>query len=89
MRHDYFDEKILYFLKNAKILEKKVVTTIQYNSFEELGRACWYLFSACDDEADIDDMNTIMKIFLPKLKKDLSTPKINIEQKIVLIKKPK
>jgi len=64
LRYDYFDEKILSFLKNTKILEKKVVTPIQYDSFEELGQACWYLFSACDDEADSDDMNTTTKIFV-------------------------
>ncbi|HYU64957.1 MAG TPA: class I SAM-dependent methyltransferase [Candidatus Paceibacterota bacterium] len=87
LKYDYFDEKILSTFKNATITEEKVVTPITYNSFEELGRACWYLFSACDDEDDSDDMNAVAALFIPKLKKDLSSPEIDIEQKIILVKK--
>lgn len=87
LRYDYFDKNSLTGLENAAIETGKVVTPISYDSFEELGKACWYLFSACDDEADSDDMETATKIFLPKLKQDLSKPGIDIEQDIILVGK--
>lgn len=89
LRYDYFDGAILESLESAEISSEKVVTPISYDSFEELGRACWYLFNACDGEADDEHREYAAGIFLPKLKRDLASPMFDIEQSISIVTKGK
>ena len=82
--YDYFDEKLLDKLdvKKFKIEQKDVMFDLNYNSFGELARCCWFLFGAIDQ-----DIDKVAKQFLPKLKKDLKKPNFPIEERITIITK--
>ena len=82
--YDYFNEKLIHALpKNKfKIDTKDVSFNLEYKSFEELSRACWFLFGANNQ-----DIHSIAKLFSHKLESDLCEPHFDLEERIVLITK--
>jgi hypothetical protein len=82
--YDYFDEKLLSELdpKEYTITSSDVSFELNYESFEDLSRCCWFLFGAMDQ-----DIEKVAKKFVSKLKKDLKKPLFVIEERITLITK--
>lgn len=80
LRYDYFDEN---FLNDYKLSgEITFNTPLKYLSFEELSRACWFLFGT--GEQDIVD---VANSFLPYLKDRLEKPFFDLVQRFILIRK--
>jgi len=82
---DYFDEKFLdKYTKDPsfQIESTNVSFDLNYSSFKELSRCCWFLFGAIDQ-----DIEGVSNIFLSKLKKDLRKPHFPIEERLTIIKK--
>lgn len=80
--HDYFDESILYEMSTEeyKIEEHDVWFKAEYGGFDELARCCWFLFGALNEDIE----GTAAK-FIPVLRRDLASPTLPIEQRIVCI----
>jgi hypothetical protein len=79
MRYDYFEEDVL----RGKNFKKQTFTTpLNYESFEELGRACWMLFATA-----YDDISETGKKFIPFLEEHLAKPSFDLEQTLVVLQK--
>ncbi|GEM_PF-1882992 len=80
--YDYFDENLFKELPNDEfdVRFEDISFELDYPSYEELARCCWFLFGAMDQ-----DINGIAAKFLPKLKADLSKPAFPIEERLALI----
>ena len=82
---DYFNEDFFDKYKkdqNFNIKSTDVTFSLNYPSFEELSKGCWFLFGAKDQ-----DIEAVANIFLPKLKKDLNKPVFPIEERLTIIRK--
>lgn len=82
--YDYFDENLLSEYRNNQyqISHRDVKFDLNYRSYEDLARCCWFLFGAIDQ-----DIDGVSAKFLPKLKKDLPNPSFPIEERITFIEK--
>ena len=82
--YDYFNEDLLKELNTSDFdIEKQEVSfQLDYQSYEELARCCWFLFGAIDQ-----DIDGVAYKFLPKLKADLYKPSFPIEERITYISK--
>jgi hypothetical protein len=80
--YDYFDENLLKELDPQKyeISYHDVSFDLDYDSYEDLSRCCWFLFGAKDQ-----DIEGVANKFLPKLKADLDKPSFKIDERIALI----
>jgi hypothetical protein len=80
--YDYFDEALLKNLDPAKyeISYHDVAFKLDYDSYEDLARCCWFLFGAMDQ-----DIDGVAAKFLPKLKQDLPKPTFDIEERVAVI----
>jgi len=84
VRHDYFDESLLKTIDKHKfsIKETDFTTPLEYDSFSDLGRACWMLFGTAEQ-----NVKKVGKKFEPLLKDELSQPALELKQRIIHIKK--
>jgi len=82
--YDYFEEDILrnYRTHRYDIKQLDVAFPLNYKSFDELARCCWFLFGAMDP-----NIEKSAKKFLPKLENDLIEPSFTIEERIVFVAK--
>lgn len=80
--YDYFDESTLkrYRIPGYELKRLDVSFPLEYKSFEELSRCCWFLFGAIDQ--DIDEK---ARRFLPKLENDLVEPTFVIDERIMFV----
>lgn len=82
---DYFDESLLGKYRNDlsfDIMVENASFDLDYDSWEELSKACWFLFGARDQ-----DIEEISNLFLPKIKKDLDRPSFSIGERLTVIKR--
>jgi hypothetical protein len=80
--YDYFDENLFNEVSSSEftLTHQDVSFQLDYNTFEELARCCWFLFGAMDD-----DIEGVAAKFRPKLKADLPAPTFPIEERLALI----
>jgi hypothetical protein len=81
---DYFEEDLLKTLnpKQYEVSHVDISFDLNYPSYEELARCCWFLFGSLDQ-----DIEGIAAKFLPKLTKDLGSPTFPIEERVTFIKR--
>ena len=84
--YDYFDETLFAKLSRSEfeITHQDISFELDYSSYEELARCCWFLFGAIDQ-----DIDGVAAKFLPNLKSDLPKPNFAIEERVTFIKKVK
>ena len=80
--YDYFDEKLLDELDGSsfKVSHQDVSFDLEYESYEDLARCCWFLFGARDQ-----NIEAVAGRFLPKLKDDLPKPSFKIQERATFI----
>jgi hypothetical protein len=82
--YDYFDEKLLGELDESKfdVEFKDISFDLDYKTYEDLARCCWFLFGAKDQ-----DIEAVAAKFLPKLREDLSKPSFQIDERVALVRR--
>ena len=82
--YDFFDESILNGIdpKRYTITARDITFDICYDDYEAMARCCWFLFGSLDQ-----DIDSVEKLFLPKLRRDLIAPRFPINQRITLIQR--
>ncbi len=74
IRYDNFDTSILI---GCSFHTEYFETCLNYKTFEELARACWFLFATGDQEIE-----EVVKIFQPYLESVLEKPEFSFEQEV-------
>lgn len=84
--YDYFDEKLLAALDPEKysVTKQDISFTLNYPSFKDLARCCWFLFGAKDQ-----NIEKVALSFMPKLEKDLESPEFEIGERVAFVQKIK
>ena len=82
--YDFFDQNLLQPYRNThfRITQRDVAFDVSYPTFEELARCCWFLFGAI-----VSDIDACARLFLPKLRRDLSEPAFSIAERAIVITK--
>lgn len=82
VHYDYFQEKILqqYRTPQYNIKQLDVVFTLNYKTWDDLARCCWFLFGSMNPNTE-----AIAKKFLPKLQNDLVEPTLTMDQRIIFV----
>jgi SAM-dependent methyltransferase len=80
--YDYFDESLIEALNKTQfdVSHEDVTFDLNYETFEDLSRCCWFLYGARDQ-----DIEKVAKMFLPRLKQDLNRPEIEIDERALLV----
>ena len=80
--YDYFNESLLSELSSSEysISYEDVSFKLDYPTYEDLARCCWFLFGAKDQ-----DIEGVAAKFLPKLKADLKMPMFEVNERVALI----
>lgn len=79
VRYDYFNEAILDSI-DAEIERETYRVTVSPDTYYELGVICWFLYGTGEDNID-----SVAKLFAPKLRAKLSSPELSIDEKLVII----
>jgi hypothetical protein len=77
---DYFDEALFSADSAFDVILKDVKFDLRYDSYEDLGRCCWFLFGSLDQ-----DIDKVAAEFVPKLKRDLGIPEFEINERIAIV----
>lgn len=81
--YDYFDEKIIESLSSKfDVSHFDVWFQAKYENLNELSRACWFLFGATNQ-----NISAVAEVFHSKLMSDKMPSHLDIEQRIVCMKK--